>query len=164
MASANRCFCHHLPRCVNMPKPFPVSLNEDHMFSVVATQPCQRGSIDPCHTSMLLPVLNWSIYPTYLLMESNAVQKRGIHFSWGFILVASEEVVDLSSFSQSGSLFSHTCCSVSSPQSRSLFPYSASLQSAVVGEAAQPVCACLQMAFLHTALAIILVCVFKYSK
>lgn len=54
MASTNRCFCHHLPRCVNMPKPFPVSQNEDHMLSVVATQPCQRGSINPCR---LLPCL-----------------------------------------------------------------------------------------------------------
>lgn len=136
MASANRCFCHHLPRCVNMPKPFPVSQNEDHMLSVVATQPCQRGSINPCRTRRLLPCLTLKYLSNIFTNGKQHGSKTGrIYLTWGWRAA----VVDLWSFSPSGSLFSHTCCSVSSPQSRSLFPYSASLQSAVVDGAAQPV-------------------------
>lgn len=119
MASANRCFCHHLNRCVNVPKP---------SLSPRMKNTC---SLSPLNSRVSVAVLMRVVWAGCCM---------SFHLS-------GDPLVPVS-------LLSLGRCSVRSPHSRSLFPY-----SAVVGEAAQPV-----MAFLHTALAIILVRVFKYSE
>ncbi len=63
-ASTSRCYNHDLSRCVNMPNMFPVSCNEDHMVSIVATQLYRRGSIGRCSKSRLQNVLFCVVFST----------------------------------------------------------------------------------------------------
>lgn len=101
------------------------------MLSVVAEQPCQRGSIDPCSVGRLLHVLTWRIFTFLVTLEClcsllDAVLPVPLRAAPCFHILLLSNLL-----------------------------WSAKQHS---------LCACLQMAFLHTALAIILVCVFKYSE